>query len=243
MSSPSRSTSMSLSMSSTSRISTKRIKLILDSLKLTQTKTSTKMNYADIWKNFNTFVTKLDKIPRLWKDRVALYAAYFVDCGVQSSTLKSYISAIKTTLQIDGYKWKDGDFEISTFTKACRYKNDVAKTRLPIHVRLLELIIFELQRHFFYALFAEALFKAVLMLGYYGMMWVGELTTSDHVLKVKDIHIGKIKDKILIILYSSKTHDESKSPQEIKIFSMQTQKTKAKRYFCPFQVITNYADM
>ena len=51
-------------------------------------------------------------------------------------------------------------------------------------------------------------------------MHVGELTASPHVLHAKNIHIGTNKNKILLILYSSKTHGKANRPQEIKITTL-----------------------
>ena len=66
-------------------------------------------------------------------------------------------------------------------------------------------------------LYLEALFKAILCLSYYGLLRVGEIADSPHVIKAKDIHIRINKEKILIILHSSKTHSRADPPQEIKI--------------------------
>ena len=50
------------------------------------------------------------------------------------------------------------------------------------------------------------LYEAIFCLAYYGLMRIGELTEGDHPIKAKDIHIGVNKDKILLVLYTSKTH-------------------------------------
>ena len=42
-------------------------------------------------------------------------------------------------------------------------------------------------------------------------------TGSGHAILARDVHVAGNKDKILIMLYTSKTHDVSVSPQEIKI--------------------------
>ena len=63
--------------------------------------------------------------------------------------------------------------------------------------------------------YMENMYKAFFALGYYGLLRV-ELTHSQHVIKARDVHLGMNKDKILVILYSSKTHDESMKPQRLK---------------------------
>ena len=49
------------------------------------------------------------------------------------------------------------------------------------------------------------------------MLRIGEVTRSQHILKAPHIHIGSNKNKILLILYSSKTHSQASGPQQIKI--------------------------
>ena len=63
-------------------------------------------------------------------------------------------------------------------------------------------------------------------------MRIGEVTSSPHVLKACNVHIATNKEKILLVLYSSKTHDKSSLPQEIKITS--------KKFFCPFKLMREY---
>ena len=90
---------------------------------------------------------KLDTIPHDWEDRAALYIAYLVEeQGLQSSTIKSYLSAIKKVLSDDNYPWDDSKILMGTYMKACKNINDKIKPRLPIHRGLLELILFETKR-------------------------------------------------------------------------------------------------
>ena len=116
--------------------------------------------------------------------------------------------------------------------------NDVVKTQLPIQKGLLELILFELEKMFDSQPYLETLYKAIFSLGYYGLMHVGELTQGSHVVKAKDVHIGCNKNKMLIVLYTSKTHGLETSPQEIKISQLINVKTK-NRLFCPFRILRN----
>ena len=117
----------------------------LEELKQYRHQESTKRNYHTIWKNLNNFVLRLDVMPPTWEKRVALYCGYLVDeCGVQSSTLKSYVSAIKDTLLMDGYDWKDDKMLMSTLTKSCRMKNDKVRNRFPIQDGLLDILLYEI---------------------------------------------------------------------------------------------------
>ena len=164
---------------------------------------------------------KLDYKDNLsWEDKTALFGAYLVDGGVQSTTLKSYFSAIKFILKQDGYEWNDKKALLSSLVKGCKITNDSVKIRLPIQKGLLEMVLFEVERIFNNGKtnqpYLEILYKAIFCLAYYGMMRVGELTLSPHVLKAKNIHIGNNKDKIMMVLYSSKTHGKESRPQHIK---------------------------
>ena len=76
-----------------------------------------------------------------WEERTSLFGAYLVDKGVQSSTLKSYFSAIKHVLKQDGYLWEDKKALLSSLVKGCKLENDRVKIRLPIQRGLLELIV------------------------------------------------------------------------------------------------------
>ena len=80
--------------------------------------------YLSIWQQFNKFVIKLDVKPNTWEERTALFLAYLVENGAQSSTLKSYISGTKRILIDDGYQWNDNVILFSTLTKSCRVIND-----------------------------------------------------------------------------------------------------------------------
>ena len=111
-----------------------------------QNQASTMANYRRIWIQFNNFIIKLDRVPKLWEDQAALSAAYQIDRGAQSSSVKSYMSAIKKVLVTNKYRWQDEFVMLNSLTKACRLVNDRLRTQLPIHHSLLELLLFEVDR-------------------------------------------------------------------------------------------------
>ena len=169
---------------------------------------------------------------------------YLVDNGHQSATIRSYCSAIKAVLVADGYDWNDDLVLLASITKACRLINDKVKCRLPINCGLLETMLFELTRLFPQQNYLDTLYKAIFALSYYGLMRIGEITFGNHTLKAKDLHIGMNKDKMLIVLYTSKTHTRANLPRKIKIeakeWSQLDQSQIRNRFFCPFQLIRNY---
>ena len=206
-----------------------------------QHRDSTAKTYLSIWRQFNKFVIDLDVKPDLWEDRTTLFIGYLVDRGMQSALVKSYVSAIKKTLLMDGYDWDDNlvlVVLVRSLARACRIINDTVRTRLLIHCGLLEVLLFEVQRHFSPAnqLYLEILYKTLFALSYYGLMRISEVTKSPHVLKAKNVHLAKNKDKLLLILYSFKTHNKGNRPQKIKITSNRKEKSDSymHRNFCPF---------
>ena len=153
---------------------------ILEKLKCQCMRDSTARNYLGVWRQFNKFMTKLNSKPNSWEQQASLFGAYLVDNGVQSSTLKSYISAIKITLTLDGYHWTDEKVLLGTLMKACQIMNDQIQTRLPIHRNLLEILLFELERIYTDQPYLEILYKDLFILAYYGLFRVGELTQGPH---------------------------------------------------------------
>ena len=159
-------------------------------------------------------------MPKTWEDRVSLYCTYLIKVkGRQSSTIRSYISGIKHILKTDGYEWNDGQVLLNTLTKSCKLKNDQLKIRLPIQKGLLELILFRIQRKYDNQPYLEAMYISAYLLQYYGLLRVGEIADSNHTIKATNVHQSKYKStfKLLLVLYSSKTHGAESAPQQIKI--------------------------
>ena len=122
-----------ISSSDSSRISRLDMNRILEKLKCTQIRDSTKRNYKAVWKLFNQFLIRLDEWPSAWEDRVSLFGAYMVEQqGIQSSTLKSYVSAIKHLLLLDGYDWNDDKVLLTVLVRASKLVNDKLHMCMPI---------------------------------------------------------------------------------------------------------------
>ena len=62
----------------------------------------TAKNYLTVWCLFNKFLIRLDEHPKTWENKVVLFIAYLIDKELQSQTVKSYVSVIRTTLTGDG---------------------------------------------------------------------------------------------------------------------------------------------
>ena len=235
-----------------SKYSVAYLNSVLDKLKHQCRRESTYRNYYGIWKNFNNFIIKLDLIPRTWEERTSLYVSFLVEeCQLKSTTVRSYISAIKAMLQLDDYPWQCNELLLSTLTKTCRLINDVVRTRLPIKKHLMELILDKITDIFTKEVnqpFLAAMYRAAVVICYYGLLRIGEIavTASGHTLKAKDIHLAVDKKKLLLVLYSSKTHGKAETPQQIKIeannYSIYNryQKSLKGRKYCPFIIINHY---
>ena len=91
-------------------------------------------------------------------------------------------------------------------------------------------------------IYLQYLFKAAYTPAYFGMMRVREVTEGDHTLKAPNIHIGNNKDKIVVVLYTSKTHGKESYPQKTKITADDIRMNNQcnKYFFCPFQILRQY---
>ena len=132
---------------------------------------------------------------------------------------------------------------LDSITRACKLKNDVISTRLPISEKLLELILMEINRIYKKQIFLETMYKALLAIGFYGLFRIGELTQSPHVMKACNVHLANNKRKMLIVLYSSKTHGKDMRPQKIRITGKDMNNDLHYRHFCPFALLQNYLNL
>ena len=192
---------------SSSTISTAEMESIVEDLKYQSHRESTKLNYHGIWTAFNRFFLRLDVKPKSWDDRLTLYVAFLIENNRKSSTIKSYVSAIRAVLKRLSIHICKNNEVLATLIRTCRLKNDVIQTRLPIRRGLLEGLIKSISKCFKSPQpYLVILYKALMATAYFGLFRVGELTESEHVVKARDVHIALNKDKLMFILHTSKTH-------------------------------------
>ena len=230
-----------------SKISAKEIENVIDRLKNEQHQGSTKRSYRSVWKNFNKFLIQLDVKPSSWESRLLLFVGHLVNTKKQSSTVRSYILAIKAILNLSGIELNPDQYLLTALTKACRMVNDSVKTRLPIKKRLLARMICQIEANWHDQQYLKVMYSALISTAYFGLFRVGELTLSPHVVKALDVQIGTNKKKIMFLLRSSKTHHKGVMPQKIKISSTEQQQkqitnkqTKKCDGFCPYDLLRNY---
>ena len=231
------------------------MQLIVQKLKNEGNRSSTRANYYSIWRSFNQFFVRLDTKPDNWEDRLVLFVGYLISQRHKSSTIKSYISAIKAVLKEDGEEINENTFLLKSLTKACKLVNDQVRTRLPIRKQLLKVLVDKIPKLFDKQQqpYLEILYKAVLVTAYFGLFRIGEVCHSQHAIKARDVHIGKNKKKLMFILHTSKTHWKNVKPQIVKINSADFDATGNKLRnkdiccqtasaipFCPFKILNDY---
>ena len=188
------------------------------------------------------FIIRLDEKPTTWEYAISLYGTYLYSRGIKSSTIKSYVSAISKKLAADDYHINHKKVLLSVLTRTCKLKNDEVMHRFPIKLSLLELLLSELERKFVKQPYLEILYKALFVLAYYGLMRIGELALGDHSVKAKDVYSADNKNKILLVLHSSKTHGKESLPQTISITENENAKTADDLMYCPFKITNKFLD-
>ena len=227
----------------------------MDRLKNQRCRDTTRNTYYRIWKLFAKFYLRLDIKPQEWEDKILLFIAFLIDNGFQSSTVKTYLSALRCVLAESGIKLNDDTFLLSSLTRACRLRNDKVVHRLPLYRDLLHQLLAKTDEYFgnLQQVYLAKLYKAMFAAAYYGLLRVGEIADGEHAVLAKDVHIGTNKPKLLFVLWSSKTHCRGDKPQMIKI---ERTKMKAKdrktvlpqhikqlndnRQHCPFKILGEY---
>ena len=124
-----------------STISTTEIEEVIEQLKMEKYRKSTRRNYYSIWKVFNKFYIQLDRKPGNWEDRITLFAAYLIKENRKSTTVKSYISAIKAVLADINVTVNENTYLLNSLTRACRLTRDSYSIRMPIQRELLNVIL------------------------------------------------------------------------------------------------------
>ena len=176
---------------------------------------------------------------------------YLINDKKKSQTIKSYISAIRAILMEIGLELNENKYLIASLTKACRVVNDHFRTWLPIQKPMLNMLLKYTDRWFISINqpYLARLYRAVFSTAYFGLLRISEITQGSHSLKVGDVQIATNKNKILLVLRSSKTHDISCKPQKVKITSMPlpqdstTSEKMERKRTCPFKILKDYIEV
>ena len=210
--------------------------MIVEKLKLMRHRDSTRTNYYGIWNNFNEFFLKLDEKPDKWEERLVLYVAFLIQNKRKSSTIKSYVSAIKAILFNGGIEIQEDRTLLASLTKACKLNNDIHNNRLPIRKSVIKLLLKALEKKYSATEpYLMIMYRALILSTYYGMFRIGEVTASPHVVKACNVEIGVNKPKLMFVLTSSKTHTKGDKPQIVKISGSSLSTTD--KSMCPFNTM------
>ena len=136
-----RSRSSSSTTTSEGTISTQQLQNFLQQLQGNAHSCSTQRNYLSVWRTFNKFIVWLDNKPNNWEDRLTLFVGFLVQNHRKSTTIKSYVSAVKAILLRGGIKLKEDRCTLNALTRACKLTVDKVKTKLPIHKTLLSILM------------------------------------------------------------------------------------------------------
>ena len=177
-------------------------------------------------------------MPDSWEERLILYVGFLIDQKRQSSTIKSYVSAIRAILMEAGHTLSEDTYLLKSLTKACKLINDEIKLRFPIRKGMMELLLNQIDVDF-NCIYHKRLYKALFSTAYYGLFRIGEITKSLHVIQARDVHIALNKKKVLFLLRSSKTHGKNAKPQTVKITASSNTDKKSghSATMCPFNIL------
>ena len=82
------------------------------------------------------------------EDRLILFVGHLANKMFQFGTIKSYVSAIRTTLQEIRIPFHEDRFLLQSLTKACTLNNDRLKMRFPIHKEILNIILRKIETRY-----------------------------------------------------------------------------------------------
>ena len=161
------------------------------------------------------------------------------------------MSAIKSVLQDDGITINENKYLLSSLTQDCKLVNDRVSTQLPIRKPMLMVLLKFVPEIFPQQPYLILLYQTLFSTAYFGLFWIGELTSGTHPVMAKDVHISENKDKLLFILHTSKTHGQDSKPQMVKITSkkintphLALQKLQySQSNWCPFSLLQRYLDV
>lgn len=203
-------------------------------------KKNTKRAYRTAYLSFTQFNLSLDNMPERLDDQLAIFVAYRAQLGDYSGTIQSYLSGIKYMLAKDGIEIDTRSARLRSLIKACKYKNDRVIHRQPISETLLVKLIKQLDILFSAQPYLNKLYRCMMVMGFYGMLRVGEMASGDHPILARDVHFNHRLKKVQIILRTSKTHGLGDQPQYVKYNSDDSRVFLYNKKFCPYQITADF---
>lgn len=195
----------------------RRIKHIIKTHRL---RSSTRRSYKKTWNRFNRFISRFDIIPPKWEDRIIVWATHLADNRKKSNTIKSYISAVRYCLSLDGIKVPHSNCELAAIVQAAKQMNDELYVRLPIQKGLLNLILNFIRSAYIQQrgqIYLGHVLMALYSSAYHGLFRISELTQGPHNVKAQDVIHARNKRRVTFYLRSSKTHTTADLPQIVHV--------------------------
>lgn len=203
---------------------------------------STKRAYRTAYLDFTKFNLSLNNMPERLDDQLAVYVAYRVELGDHSNTIESYLSGIKYMLNKDGIEINTRTTRLRALIKACKYKNDKVIHRMAITETLLVKLVKQLDSIFASQPYLRKLYRCMMVMGFYGMLRVGEMASGAHPILARDVHFNHRLKKVQLILRTSKTHGKGNQPQYVKFASNDARVFLYNKKFCPYTVVVDYLE-
>ena len=186
---------------------------------------------------------KLDKKPEKWEDQLGLWITYLIIDEKESGTIKSYIAAIKSILALENIHISHDGYKLSALVRACRLKKDKKSValRLPVQKNLHDRLLDHMKDFFMQRgqPYLAALFRALISMGYYGLLRIGEMTSGMYPILAHNMRRARNRQKFQMILKTSKTQTACNPPQRITIVS----ELNSKSNYCPYHIITDYIQL
>ena len=214
----------------------------METLRHQQHRDTTKRNYYTVWRIFSNFFVRLDRKLVKWEDCLTLFVVHLINTRKQSSTVKSYISVIKSVLRDCNIKLQEDQYLITSLTRTCKLKSDQIRNRLPLQKGILGILLRHLSEKYCDQPYLAAMYKALFSTMYFGLLRISEvaLCKSQHAVLARDVHIGWNKKKFLLILRTSKTHWKNMKPQMIKISALGINNNHYDNINCPYQLLRQF---
>lgn len=201
---------------------------------------ATKKAYHAVWRCFNRFLLAFDDLPTSWEDKMVLYASFLADVGSASSTVASYMSAIRYMLRHDGIEINNKSCRLSSIIRACKLRNDVVSVKRPLRAGMLKLILDKVNYRYQAKgqPYLAAMYKAIFTSAYFGLMRISELV-GKHAVKAADVKVStnRNKRKVKYLLRSSKTHHPGRKPQSVNLVP---DAVGYAAHLCPVKIVTDF---
>ena len=83
------------------------------------------------------------------------------------------------------------------------------------------------------------MYKTIVSTSYYGLLRVGEVTTGDHPILAENVFVADNRNKVLLVLRTSKTHTTANPPQKVEKEGLDLSPRDRKSRYGPFKLLNH----